>query len=102
MVAEVNHICPVRRREHVARRDARGRLTPPPSHRCPCTYSFGHGTRTVIRCFAARSSAIARSREFAATPPPITSVPTLWVWHASIAFGQDLSKIRRSLHELGL
>src|SRR5215212_2922499 len=35
-------------------------------------HSFGLGTRSTMPAFAQRSSARARSREFAATPPPST------------------------------
>ena len=40
----------------------------------------------------ARSSASARSREFAATPPPMTSVSMPYVRHASIAFAVSTSQ----------
>ena len=36
-------------------------------------HSPGRGTRTTIPAAAQRSSASARSREFAATPPPISA-----------------------------
>src|SRR5688572_28002183 len=55
-------------------------------------HSAGRGTRTRMLCFAARCSANARSREFAATPPPITRVSTPLARQASIALAVSTSQ----------
>jgi hypothetical protein len=51
----------------------------------------GRGTRTRTPYFAARSSARARSREFAATPPPMTRSSTPLATHASTALRLNTS-----------
>src|SRR5215468_2462876 len=52
----------------------------------------GRGTRTAIPCAAARSTASARSRELAATPPPMTRVSIPYSRHAPIAFAVSTSQ----------
>ena len=54
-------------------------------------HSLGLGTRTVMPFFTARSTARARSRELAATPPPITSVSIPSLRHASMVHGSASS-----------